>query len=362
MKLFFSLTLLLAAALLLSACGPVPINNYAGLSTDGSLLYVSEGSALFAVDPSNNGAIKWKYPASADQNVNFFAPVAVSNGWVYAATYKNAVFGFKLEGMDVTKPAPVWTFNQFYEKGRIVGAPLAVGDKVLVASSDDFLYALGAADGKMLWSYKTRNSLWAAPVSDGKAVFQAGLDHYLYSIDLTTGAKQWETDLGDPIMGAPALGSNGMLYAGTMDSEILAVDSATGKIAWRQKVTGSLWSSPLVNGDNLYFGTDQNYAYVLKAADGSQVNKVDMGGPVIATPVYTQDAVVFVTESGSTVSLSLDGTKKIWSQSVSKGKLYSNPIVIKSQIIVAPYQGDHNLAGFDFNGAANTIWNSVTLK
>lgn len=360
MKMFFGISLLTMAALLLSACGAVPVNNYAGLSTDGKTLYVAEQSFIFQVDPGS-GTIDWKYPEKADAANAIFAAPAVSNGWVYVGTYGNVVYAFRLEGLDKAKPTPNWTFNQQSAKGRFIGSPMVSGDTVYVSSTDGNLYALGATDGKLKWTFKGRNSFWSQPATDGKLIFQAGMDHYLYAVDAAKGSKRWELDLGGPVLGKSVLSESGIIYTSTLNSEILAIDTATQKVTWRKKIVGNTWSGPLLYKNKLYFGTDQNKVYILNAADGAEVKTVDAGGSVIATPVYTQDAVFITTETGEAFSLSLDGFNKTWTRSM-KGKLYSSPVVIGQQVIFSAYQGDHVLGAFDFNGTADEKWNSIELK
>lgn len=360
LKLFFYLSLLIAAALVLSACGGVPANNFAGLTGDGKMLYVADNSFLFAAD-TGSGSIQWKYPAKADAATVFFAAPAVANGWVYAGDYKNALFAFKLEGMDTVNPIPNWTFNAQLDKGRMIGSPLVVEGMVLVPSTDFNLYALNATDGTLKWTFKARNALWAQPVSDGKLVYQTGMDHYLYAVDLASGAKRWELDLGGPALGGATLSKDGILYTGTLDSEIIAINTNTGKIAWQKKLDGSIWSAPLLYNDKLYFGTDKGKVYIFSAAEGTIEKTVDGGGAIMASPVYTKDAVVLVTEAGDVFSLTLDGSTKTWTRNV-KGKHYSTPAVIGEQILFASFQGDHLLSSFSFTGNPDDKWNSVAPK
>jgi outer membrane protein assembly factor BamB len=361
LKLFFNLTLLITAALVLSACGGVPANNFAGLTNDGKTIFVSDQSFLFAAD-AGSGSILWKYPQKADPATVFFAAPAVANGWVYAGDYKNVLFAFKLEGLDTANPIPNWSFNTNIDKGRMIGSPLVEEGTVLIPSTDFNLYALNATDGTLKWTFKARNALWAQPVSDGKMVYQAGMDHYIYAIDLASGAKRWEVDLGGPILGGATLSKDGILYTGTLKSEIIAVNTNTGKITWRKQLAGNLWSPPLLYNGKLYFGTDQGKVYIMTATEGTIEKTVDGGGTIMAAPVYTKDAVIIVTEAGDVFSLALDGSNKIWTRNVGKGKLYSTPSVIGEQIILASFQGDHLLYGFSITGNPDDKWNSVAPK
>ena len=360
-KLLFGISLLIVMALVLSACGAVPANTYAGLTADEKNLYISDSSFFFAVDPGS-ASIKWKYPQKADSANLVYAPASLATGWVYVGTYGNAVYGFKLEGLDTTNPTPVWTFNAQQGKGRIIGGLLAINNQVLVPSTDSHIYALNATDGTVKWNFKGRSAFWSQPASDGKLVFQAGMDHFLYALDLASGTKKWELDLGGPVPGGVVMSKDGLLYVSTLNSEFIAVDTNSGRIAWRKKLAGNSWSAALLNNGQLYFGTDQSKIYILNSADGKEIKTVDAGASITASPVFTKDAVVFVTESGTAFSLSLDGSNKVWTQSVTKGNLYSSPVVIGQQVIYSIYQGDHVLGAYDFSGGADQKWNAVTLK
>lgn len=61
------------------------------------------------------------------------------------------------------------------------------------------------------------------------------------------------------IWATPALGSGssaGMLYVATHPGELLAVDTATGEVTWRDEIGWHAWSSPLVIDDTLITAVD----------------------------------------------------------------------------------------------------------
>ena len=52
------------------------------------------------------------------------------------------------------------------------------------------------------------------------------------------------------IWATPALG-NGVLYASTHPGELLAVDTETGQVLWRDEIGSHAWSSPVIVDDTL---------------------------------------------------------------------------------------------------------------
>ena len=63
---------------------------------------------------------------------------------------------------------------------------------------------------------------------------------------------KWKFEAGDSIRTSPAV-SNGVVYFGSDDNYIYAVDSKTGEEKWKFK-TGDDGSSPTVSDGVVYFG------------------------------------------------------------------------------------------------------------
>jgi len=93
----------------------------------------------------------------------------------------------------------------------------------------------------------------------------------------------------------PALGSgssDGMLYAATHPGELLAVDTETGEVTWRDEIGWHAWSSPIIVDDTLVVGTDCLAGGGLRAYDLSDPRRpkrrwnVALGGGCIeSTPI-----------------------------------------------------------------------------
>ncbi len=64
--------------------------------------------------------------------------------------------------------------------------------------------------------------------------------------------------------------ANGLAYFGTsVDNKVYALDVETGNVQWTFYTGGSVRFAPVLNGDRLYVGSDDGYAYCLNAANGS---------------------------------------------------------------------------------------------
>ncbi len=157
-------------------------------------------------------------------------------------------FGSSVDGkvyaLDAKSGAPLW---DFFTDGPIRFAPVVWKDRVLVVSDDGHLYALSAADGKLLWKKRggpqhrlilgnaRMASRWPArggPVVEGNTVYFAsgiwpsdGL--FLYAIDAETGDTQWvnkdsgSMEMDQPHGGARAKsGASAQGYLVTSDQQL----------------------------------------------------------------------------------------------------------------------------------------------
>jgi alcohol dehydrogenase (cytochrome c) len=86
--------------------------------------------------------------------------------------------------------------------------------------------------GKGYWGGRT------LPVEGGYAGIRA--------LDTTTGARQWEYKVAQSSLAAGVLASaGGIVFAGTREGNLIALEAATGKLLWRFQTGGTIASAPI---------------------------------------------------------------------------------------------------------------------
>jgi outer membrane protein assembly factor BamB len=190
----------------------------------------------------------------------------------------------------------------------------------------------------MKWKFQTMDRVNCSVAVAGKYTFVAGCDEHLRVIDIENGKEKSDINLGSYLIASPALVGN-MLYVGTHNSEVLAIDWQKEEIVWRYKdpsrefpyhssaavtdkyvlvggqdkqmhcidrksgegvwkfaTKGRVDSSAAVAGERVYFGSADRNLYAVNLKDGKEAWKHNCGGEIKAGPAIGEGVLVIGTE------------------------------------------------------------------
>ena len=145
-------------------------------------------------------------------------------------------------------------------------APAADRDGVYVPVAGGTLVALAARDGQLRWRAELGGEISAAPVADGRAVYVASGSarggHILRALGAATGVALWQTALDSParyLVAGPDL-----LYIVTAEGALTTIAPNSGQPRWRADVRAS--APPLLASGLLYVGTAEGDILALDRA------------------------------------------------------------------------------------------------
>ena len=118
--------------------------------------------------------------------------------------------------------------------------------------------------------------------------------------------------LGDAVFTAPVVAA-GRAYVVDGGGVAWCLDAATLEVIWKFPTPGGKAncnnvSSPAIAAGYLHFGTMAGSYYVLDAASGAVVKRIECGDPIFSTPVVGEDRVYFATLGSRVHALKPDGT------------------------------------------------------
>jgi outer membrane protein assembly factor BamB len=350
-RISFSFFVLLVGAVLLSACSGIgAANSWPGTTVYDGALYSAFDNHVYSINPIN-GSMNWQFPAAgADAKVAYFANPLVAGDLIVAGDFEK-----NLHALNRSNGVEQWVFSD--AKSRWIAAPVLVGDLIIAPNADRDIFALNK-NGLVQWKFSTESQNWTEPSTDGEAVYISSMDHKVYALRVSDGKLIWSTDLGAAVVHSQVLSDEGVLYIGTLGSELLAVDSARGKVLWRTTTPGSIWGKAVLADGVLYVGDQSGRISAISAKSGSTIWSVDAGGPVIGAGALLDDTLYFGTENGTLNAFDTTG-KRLWNITIS-GKLYSDILVSGETVIGSAIDNDKGLQAFDKDG--KEIWGFVAPK
>jgi outer membrane protein assembly factor BamB len=188
-----------------------------------------------------------------------------------AATFRAVPGGFAQEGSQLNPgpatptalgPAIPPELDQFADdwpapQGNLAATRHAEG----AAIASDSVDQLGVAWTWPIEAVGAFGGMTAQPIVAGDTIYVQDMESNVFALDRATGELRWEARFGIPTAGPNGVAIGyGMVYAGLGDSgEAVALDAATGEEVWRVDLTNNpgmgVDMSPLVYGNKVYIST-----------------------------------------------------------------------------------------------------------
>jgi glucose dehydrogenase len=278
-----------------------------------------------------------------------------SNSWPGVAANGNVVYvayGTGVMAVDVVQEEQLWNFPaepsgtlQFYAEPSINDGRIVLGD--YGASGGFFspgvtvaIYALDEADGDIAtdWTQDTiaKDRIVAAPVQAEGLVFVGTADNFILALEADTGALAWQFEAEHSIWSTPSY-EDGVLYVGSLDKHIYALDAETGELLWVQALAGSVSGQVAVGEDLIYVGSFDKQLHALDKQTGEVQWEVPEGGTedwVWAAPALTDGVVIFTDKRGNVFAVDAETGRSIWDAQVS-GQVVASPIVAGGTVFIA---------------------------
>jgi len=272
---------------------------------DGIVYFGSNDGYLYALDAAT-GEMLWKfhttYPITSSP--------AVADGMVFFGSTDYSIYG-----LDAKTGRKIWSHRT---AGWVTSSPAVDSGIVYVGSMDGSLYALQADNGRFRLKFRarevssspavkngvvyfnSRSNLWAV---DGKARNWPG-EHGLRGWWLQFWAFRllpkpppisgflWTLPLGRASSSSPVL-TEDTIYT-TSDNRLYSISIDERGIGWVFWAGGTLKSSPALSNGILYIGSEDSLLYAVDATSGQELWHFRTGDKITSSPTLV-NGVVYVT-------------------------------------------------------------------
>src|SRR5882724_4486039 len=145
---------------------------------------------------------------------------------------------------------------------------------------------------RVRWKFHTDGMVISSPVVSAGVLYIGSTDGNIYAIDIKSGKQKWKFPAGVRIASSPAL-AGGLLYFASYSGSFIALDIVTGQVKWKFATEGEhrftakhlhgglpetesdpdpfdvYLSSPTVVDGSVYFGSGDGNIYALDAVSGA---------------------------------------------------------------------------------------------
>jgi outer membrane protein assembly factor BamB len=281
-------------------------------ATDGgSLAVVDRWNRLLLID-TDDGEVRWTRSTDPDLPLPWG-----KEGWDYliaapTITEDAIYFGSGDGGLYKvrrTDGAVIW---RFATEGRIRATPTVADGMVYIGSGDGYMHAVDARTGEQRWSFETdgasldseefgfdRRQIYSAAAIAGDLLYFGSRDARLYALDRMTGEERWRFEEESAWIIATPVVADGVVYSTRSSSaNVRALDAETGEELWVTQMGSFVFASPLVIGDRLYIGDGAGSLISLDRADGTEIGRLETGSPIWSNPAYHAGRLHFGDDDG----------------------------------------------------------------
>lgn len=325
------LSLLLVMVPLLTACDSLP--SWMGGAPKEVVRLPGKREDVLLTDQSN--AVDEKLKTTPLK----IPPAAANANWAQPTDEFTAANGNLALTGDLTQDnaTSIGDGNKFSH--MLIPKPVIADGKLFAMDGAGYVSAHALGDiGKKIWTSKSLVNAGEDEVmggglaaSGGKLYAVCGLGQ-VAAMDSENGNEIWKRDLGIPLRSAPRVVGN-MLYVISIESQLFALDVATGKTLWTHRGisegAGLMNAvSPAVTSNMLFAPYASGELYSLKLEDGSEIWRASLAQTrrTSATSVFSgiggdpvvDGQVVFAVSSGGVFSVyNILNGQPLWDKQIS---------------------------------------------
>ncbi len=191
------------------------------------------------------------------------------------------------------------------------------------------------------------------PVIVDEKIVVADSNGLVKAMDSISGEVLWEVELEQPISAGPGSGI-GLIFLGTSDAKIIALNIEDGSEQWQQTVSSEVLSIPRAQRNVVVVRTVDGKLTGLDESNGSQLWAYERSVPPLSlrgtgTPAIDGNLIIGGYASGKLVALQLADGKVEWESTIARPEgrselerlvdLDTDPLIIDNVIYLGSFQG-----------------------
>ncbi|MEM2974815.1 MAG: PQQ-binding-like beta-propeller repeat protein, partial [Candidatus Bathyarchaeia archaeon] len=215
--------------------------------------------------------------------------------------------------------------------------------------------SIASNNNATVWTYTTGDAIVSSPaVADG-IVFVGSHDYNIYALDEKTGAFVWSYMTGGSVASSPAV-VDGIVFVGSSDYKLYALNETNGALIWSYTTGSSISSSPAVADGKVFVGSSDGKLYALSQTTGTLLWSYATGASIRSSPAVANGKVFVGSEDTKLYALDANTGTLVWSYTTGSS-IVSSPTIAYGKVFFG--SSDTKLYALnETNGAL--IWSYTT--
>lgn len=285
----------------------------------------SERKFFYNITTSDSLKLIWKADAFGSFNNS---SVVANDSMIFIADLAGRIHVFNLEtgkqrGVLKTKGA-IFSTPLLY-KFRIYYPLVKDGKKLTELIVYDY-YA-----GKDLYIVEIEDLITNQMLFDDEAIYLFAEDGTVYKYNFET-KLIWKIETNQNIHSVPALANN-KIFIGNDAGEFLVIDSTSGKILFRKKISSNFFSGITTSDGICYIGDDEGKLFVIDSNTYEINFFVDTKGRILMNPAVDDKNIYVGNMKRMFFCIDKKNGKIIWSKNL-KGYFNATPIISNNHLFV----------------------------
>ncbi len=237
-------------------------------------------------------------------------------------------------------------------EAEVTGGVGASAGLVLLGTRSGEVLALSAEDGSKLWSSQLSSEVVAVPATNGQVVAAQTMDGKLHVLDAETGPPKWKYENPPPVLtlrgSATPIVTDSVVYAAFATGKIMAFNAGNGLVVWEHRVAlpqgrseldrmVDIDAAPLLRDGVIYVGSYQGKIAALNRITGRPLWSQDGS---THQDLALNDRRLFISQADSQViALGATSGEIIWQNDELLRRKLNGPEILGDYLAVGDFDG-----------------------
>jgi len=283
------------------------------------------------------------FPVEQDNELSYegeiISPIQKEGHLLYFSTRKGSVYCF-----DGLKKEMLWHADI---SASLSSSPYLTENRIYVNDSENTLFSIDR-DGKLLSKITFVSKITSGIAVNEGQLYVATEKGLLNSLNEETGQLLWQFQADDSIRSNLAIWQDEVVF-GCDDHQVYFVDNR-GRLSGKLNVGGRTGKSLTVDGNLLFFGTDDRYLHCVNLKRQKRKWRIRSGGATFVPPVVVGKRIFFLCWNCVLYCLNKNSGTMLWWNSI-PSRSYYRVEVIEKKIVVSSFSPE--LVCFDIQTGEN---------